>query len=219
MNEDYEAYWKIKRRNQKIIIGAVIVLLGMPILLISLRTAVVIYNAPSKIKNHDIQLESTWSVQDDSKLKNLIKSFKSKLDDFSNITWYTHKNFPLSFTGLSAVTNDQGHSYLISNFHSENWLFHTSIMVKIGDNIFESEDIPTYDKRNIHDNYTTIWETVSFTNDSLLFKMIAFNVGKKIKVRLNGQQYYHEYILNDKLKLAIRDTYDLGKLLERKGRK
>lgn len=102
--------------------------------------------------------------------------------------------------------------YFISNFYREDWIFHTRIKVKIGE--LSKQTSPVKGRREV----TTDGEIIEtnyygLDSDILILKWIADNYTKDIKVRFYGKDYYDDFIVSMDQKLAIKETYDLYKLL------
>jgi hypothetical protein len=159
------------------------------------------------------------------RLIDLKKNFKYKVDEFTNEGWYTHKNMTdkvdnLGRKYLTTHIHSSGYIYLEDQYHSSDWIFHTRIKVKIGDNIYESVDIPTFDKLNKSDNYgSSVWENISYTDnrDNGIIKAIAECGDKPVKVRFIGPQYYSDFTLSNRDKQTIKDSYELSNLIQKVG--
>jgi hypothetical protein len=156
----------------------------------------------------------------------LKKNFIFKKDEFKGGGWYTHRNQTINANYnrkcLYTHVNTMGYIYLEDQFHSDDWIFHTSIDVKIGDKVYRSSKIETYDKNNNTQNSGySVWENISYINgkDNGIIKAIAENTDKEIKVRFNGKQYHSDMILSRKDKLGIKESYELSELIKKVGNK
>lgn len=186
-----------------------------------------------KQKNDSIQKAREDSIakvnaiqldEDKKRLAVLKKNFEYKEDEFNKIGWYTHKNQTVdnSWNRKCLIThvNSNGYIYLEDQYYSEDWIFHTRIEVKIGDNIYKSEDVPTYSKYNRTQNSSrSVWENVSYTSgkDNGIIKAIAESGDKPVKVRFIGREYYSDFTLSNKDKQAIKDSYELSNLIKKIG--
>lgn len=102
-----------------------------------------------------------------------------------------------------------------SNYSSSDWIFHTSIYVLIGDRKLTSPTVETYNENNKTDhNGGRVWEIVTYDNTNIL-EEIALNTNEKIKVRFNGREYYDDVTLSSKDKQALKDCYDLAKIISK----
>lgn len=148
----------------------------------------------------------------------LKKKFKSKKDEFNNVEWFTHKNQVglCCRNYLMAHVNLNGFMYLEDQYYSSDWIFHTSIQVKIGNKVYNSYTVETYSKNNRTDNSGgSVWENIDYIDgDNGIIKAIADNYDKEIKVRFNGREYYHDFTLPKSDKEAIKDSYRLYYLLQ-----
>lgn len=172
------------------------------------------------------------------KLKLLKAKFTFSKDEFKDIGWYTHRNESreeqetIRTPGYPAVTlkkywfegshlatrvNSKGYIYLKSYYWGRDWLFHTRVRVKIGDSVLTSDTIPSYSDDNIRESSGgKVWETIHFTRGrgNGILEAIANNVEKVIKVRFEGDKYYDDMTLSQGDKEAIRDSWELSKLIK-----
>lgn len=139
-------------------------------------------------------------------------------DEFKNITFYQHKstgkNWPNRKT-IYAECNSKGFYYLRSNYYSDDWLFHSRIQVKIGDQVIESEDIPSYSEGSRTENEGgNIWENVTYHElGQAIVAAIAKDPGQRVVVRFIGREYHHDETLTASSKNAIKDIYDLARTI------
>lgn len=178
-----------------------------------------------KAKEDSIAKVNAAQLEENKKrLAVLKKNFKYKEDEFNKTGWYTHKNQTVDNSWnrkcLKAHVNSNGYIYLEDQYYSEDWIFHSRIEVKIGDNIYKSEDVPTYSEDNKTENSSgSVWENVSYTGDkdNGIIKAIAESVDKPVKVRFIGREYYSDFTLSNKDKQAIKDSYELSNLIKKIG--
>jgi len=151
------------------------------------------------------------------KIEKLKRKFTYKKDEFQDVGFYTHKRWGKYWPNRKTLTsgvNSTGYVWLNSNYSDDDWLFHTSIHVLIGDRKLTSPTVETYSKNNKTDNDGgRIWEVVTYDNTDIL-REIAENIDKKIKVRFNGREFYNDATLTSGDKQALKDCYELGKLLK-----
>ena len=89
--------------------------------------------------------------EQENKLNSIIANFEINKDDFKKITWYKHKHFSskkYNETYLQTPVNNKGYIYLVSCYYGEDWLFHEKLLIKIGENVFESPRVPTYSENH-----------------------------------------------------------------------
>lgn len=150
-------------------------------------------------------------------LERLKRKFIYKKDDFQDIGFYTHKRWGRYWPNRKTLTsgvNSSGYAWLRSNYSADDWLFHTSVHVLIGERKLTSQTVPTYSEKNKTDNDGgRIWEVVTYNNTNIL-REIAENTDKKIRVRFNGSEFYDDVTLSSGDKQALKDCYELGKLLK-----
>ena len=151
------------------------------------------------------------------KFENLKKKFSYKKDEFQDIGFYSHKTWGKYWPNRKTLTsgvNSSGYAWLRSNYSASDWIFHTSIYVLIDDKKLTSPIVETYNENNItkHDG-GRIWEVVTYDNTNIL-QEIAMNTDKTIKVRFNGTEFYDDITLSSKDKKALKDCYDLAKMIK-----
>ena len=177
-----------------------------------------IYQAKSTQLKENAEIEREEKlVESRKKLENLKHKFTYKKDEFQDIGFYTHKRWgnywPNSKTLTSGV-NSSGFAWLRSNYSADDWLFHTSVHVLIGDKKLTSPTVETFNKNNKTDNSGgRIWEVVTYDNTEIL-KEIAQNTDKTIKIRFNGREFYNDAILSSADKQALKDCYELAELIK-----
>lgn len=150
-------------------------------------------------------------------LKSILKNFDMKIDNFDGDTLYIHKTFNVNKTWnktyleLCIINRTL---ILTSHYYGNSWIFHTKIKVKIGDNIYMSNEIPIYSDNNIrHNSSGSVWELLYFGNSPIINAIYQSKPDEKIQIRLIGE-YYEDYILSDVHCNAIKDTYKLNQFLK-----
>lgn len=164
------------------------------------------------------QMDSLRIDSLNKRLTVLEKKFIKNIDEFDKTGWYTHKTWKKNIlrSYLSATVFTSGRSYLESNYHGEDWVFHTYLSVLIEDTTYRTAEVPSYSDLNRRDHYHgTVTEQISFSGgkDKGIYKMIAENYNKTIKVRFFGKSY-EQITLSKKDKLAIKDSYELKTILK-----
>ncbi len=101
----------------------------------------------------------------------------------------------------------------ISNYYGDSWLFHSYMKIKIGD--IKKLTSQVEGTRNVL-NGEDIFETNYYdsASDIQICKWMVENYTKEIFVRLCGKDYYQDINLSDRIKIAIKETYELYKLLQ-----
>lgn len=152
-----------------------------------------------------------------SKISRLKSKFTYKKDEFQDVGFYTHKRWGKYWPNRKTLTsgvNSTGYAWLRSNYSADDWLFHTSITVLIGDQKYKSPVVETYDKNNRTDNDGgRIWEVVTYDDQEIL-SAVSENTNSTIKVRFHGREFYDDITLSAGDKRAIKDCYDLANLLK-----
>ena len=175
----------------------------------------------NKIDQEEFQLRKESLVQLKKEFEKLKNKFTYKYDDFKGGGFYTHKTFgkykPRRKTLTSGV-NSEGYYWLRSNYYSNDWLFHHTIQVLIGEMKYTSEKVESYENNNIHDNSGgKVYEQITF-NDISILKQIAQNTDQKIKIRFIGDKYHDDATLSSKDKQALKDCYELGEIIKKMNR-
>lgn len=170
-------------------------------------------------KTDSIKAANTFDASEAARLAELEAKFKIKGDEFSEVKWYEHKQYPSKvFRGkyLTASVNTSGYCYLSSIYMADDWVFHKSATIKVGNKIYETgEGQSTTD---VFDG-GAIYESVAYTNDADngALRGIAMSGGEPIKVRLHGK-YYVDFDLSKASRTLIQDSYELGELIKARNR-
>lgn len=173
------------------------------------------------IEQSKVKLDANAIAELTTKLNDLKSHFEYTGDEFDKIGWYQHKSQTVdnSFNRKCLIihVNSKGNYYLEDQFYSEDWIFHTSIKVKVGDQIFESAKIETYNPNNKTQNGGQhVWESINYLDggDNGIIEAIAQNVDSVVTVRFNGRQYYSDFTLQMKDKKAIKEGFELSELIK-----
>lgn len=157
---------------------------------------------------------------DKARLAELKTKFNYKYDEFEKKGWYEAKSQVATNTFNSQVlelmVNNAGYAYLQDRYYGDDWLFHTHVEVKIGDAIYKSDDIPSYDENNSSWNSGgSVWESISYTagRDNGIIKAIAESGDQVVKVRFAGGQSVKDFTLTKRDQQAIKDAYELSNLI------
>lgn len=149
--------------------------------------------------------------------KSLLNNFIYEKDDFQEVAFFYHKRWGKRWPRRKTITAtaiDNGQYLLASNYFNEDWLFHTSVSMIIGDEKYNSPIVPRYHKDNRTEVVSGgVWEVVVYRNDQFL-KKIAESQNEEIKLRFNGDQYYSDQNLNKGDLNALKDVYSLILLLK-----
>lgn len=153
-----------------------------------------------------------------SEISSLSKKFNYEKDEFDDIGFYKHKSYGKYWQNTTTLTcglNSTGYIYLKSNYFGDDWLFHTSVSVKIDEKVHNTANVAKHS-----DNYRTdidggnLWEVITYDKEDYIIRKIAENTDKEIKVRFNGSKYHKDITLNSKYKNAIKESYELSQLIK-----
>lgn len=167
-----------------------------------------------KIMIDSIRLEE---IENSKKTIDQLKSkFYYNYDEFKEVGFYKHKRWPKdhwpTYTTLTAGCNSNGYLWVQSNFHGNDWIMHTNLIISNGESKVFSESIETYNKnhRTEVSNDASIYENVTFADSPQLLLSLNNNLDRSIKIRLQGSQYHHDYTLNKKDHQALSETYQFA---------
>jgi len=161
---------------------------------------------------------------DKNRLVELKNKFNYDYDEFEKIGWYENKTQVVANTFnkkmLRVRVNNKGYAYLEDQYYGDNWIFHTRVVVKIGDTIYTSDDIPSYDSAN-HTNNSggSVWERISYSGgrDNGIIEAIAKSGDASVLVRFAGDQGVSDFTLAARDQQAIKDAYELSNLIKKIG--
>lgn len=184
--------------------------------LLEQRTADSIYQAKALIEQG--VSDSLNQVKKQKEFNQLVKNFIEVKDEFKDLSFYYHRNWGKNWLNrktLTAYVNSNGYRFLKSNYHDDDWIFHSSVSVKIGDDMYTSSTVPRYEDNNVTKaTGGGVYEIVTYTRENNIIEKIGLNTDKKIKVRFQGDQFHHDVSLWKTDKEAMRDVYRLGYLLK-----
>jgi hypothetical protein len=161
---------------------------------------------------------------DKKQLADLKTKFNYDYDEFEKKGWYEAKTQVVANTFdkkmLRVRVNNVGYAYLEDQYYGDDWIFHTHVEVKIGDAVYKSEDIASYDPNNSrHNSSGSVWEAISYTGgkDNGIIKAIAESGDAPIKVRFTGGEGVSDFTLAKRDQQAIKDAYQLSNLIKSTG--
>lgn len=134
---------------------------------------------------------------------NLVKS----TDEIKGVTWISHKSVPVLDNYMSlyfGVKDGSANTYPLRmkfNYHADSWLFVQSVTIKADDQVFDLGKID-FERDNAAGS---IWEW----SDSRVSDMVMLNKilsAKKVVIRYDGRQYYHDFVLPESQKKAMKET-------------
>lgn len=155
------------------------------------------------------------SMSKEKQKDSLTQLFIIRKDDYSNLTFFNHKHWGSKWPAHSTIyayLNSGKDIYLVSNFYSSDWIFHTRVKVLIDGRAYDTDEVPSYNPSNITQNGgRDVWENVTYPpgNSKHIIKEIASNTDKRISVRFEGKQHEQEIVLSDQDKTAFKDVYTL----------
>ena len=170
----------------------------------------------------DLQGFAIWTDARLNKMAASVLALKGKFlyneDEFNKVAFYKHRNWKGKQgirTGIFATVRNDGSIYLSSGYSADDWLFHEMVSVIVGDVVYDSELVPSYDSRNRRYNGGgRVFESVMYENDGGIMKAIAkASASDVVKVRLTGDKYRHDFVLSAGDKEAFRDCLALADFL------
>lgn len=154
------------------------------------------------------QLEAAKIAEESRKaLARLDANLIKRTDEIKGITWISHKSVPQLDNYMSlyfGVEEGSAAGYPLRmkfNYYADNWLFVQSVTIKADDQVF---DLGKIDFERDH-TAGSIWEWSDSRLDDMgmLNKIIS---AKKVVIRYDGRQYYHDFVLPESQKTALRET-------------
>ena len=217
---------KIFSTRQRKLVGAFVLLLLLVIIIPALGGK----KSPSSGSSKTSQVAAPAPVDpavleaDKKTLADLKTKFKYTYDEFEKKGWYEAKTQNVDNTWnkqvLKVYVNNVGYAYLSDQYYGESWIFHTRVEVKIGDTVYKSDDIPTYDSDNsTHNSGGSVWESLSYTGgrDNGIIKAIAESGDAAVLVRFTSDQGQKDFTLAKRDQEAIKDAYELSNLIIKVG--
>lgn len=139
-------------------------------------------------------------------LARLDKSLKKNTDEIKGITWVSHKSIPTLDTYMSLYFGLEGENSRVMplrlklQYHSDSWLFVQSVTIKADDQTFQLGSLD-FERDN---GYGGIWEwSDTIAENKAMLRKIAD--AKKVTIRFDGKQYYHDFSLPESQKQAIKE--------------
>jgi len=151
-----------------------------------------------------------------------IAGYNVKKDEFLNYKSYVNleRNFAFITRLFSKVID--GTMFLHASYYDEDWLFMNHVYILVGGKSYDSRIFANYDEDVQREVVSDgVYEEIllcSGSNSSLI-RVIAQNTDKVIKVRYYGNKYYHDYVLDEYLKMTIADDYWLSLYLNSPNKK
>lgn len=164
---------------------------------------------------------------DAAKLPVLKKRFVFRPDEIRGGGSYWHVNqapdYLRNHCCLHAAVGSSGNCYLATHYAGDDWIFHTKLTVRIRDQVMESAEVPTYSKMNMqHNSGGTVWESILLVDGSdngILSAIAEADNSVPIVVRFEGDQHQKTFRLADRDRAAIKDSYELARILEGRPRR
>lgn len=156
------------------------------------------------------------AVKNKEKAKAMLGGFRSKVDEFNDVTYYFHKtstkyNNRNAFYCYFAMDNDGNISplRLRVQYYADDWLFIERCEILADKDKFVYSP-GTFDR----DNDTKIWETNdSPVNDITMLMLEAMSESKTVKIRFIGNQYYKDKTLSATQLKALKEVLFVYKSL------
>lgn len=150
----------------------------------------------------------------DKELNISLSRMIKKFDEVKQITFYRHTHTPQYVNDWTSVdlTFSVDKTPYIPNlsfkFVSNDWLFIDAITIKTDKNTYNKDKIEIErDSGTRSSGEVGIWEWASYKVDEDELRMLLDMISsKKTIIRFNGSKYYHDYVLTENNKLAIRDS-------------
>ncbi|MCP6691325.1 hypothetical protein [Pseudomonas donghuensis] len=139
-------------------------------------------------------------------IEKLDKSLKKDTDEIKGVTWISHKSEPVLANYMSlyfGVKDGTASAYPLRmkfNYYADSWLFVETVTIKADDQVFNLNKMD-FERDNAAGR---IWEW----SDSKVEDMAMLNKilsAKKVVVRYDGRQYYHDFVLPESQKSAMRE--------------
>ncbi len=187
--------------------------------------AVYSINAAKNLKNeiswdilqkNEIELDSVKTL-----ISDLEKNFTKEKTEFDRYTQYNHKkqNFERRWdeSYIKIHLDERGELYISSNYHGKEWLDHTGMRVYDGPDQAKTEKVALDSPDNHRSDFMEVkWEKVTYRDgkDNGVIEFIANNTQRHLKAVFLGERYFY-IILEDYDKKAVKDAFELSKLIKR----
>ncbi|WP_458373041.1 hypothetical protein [Pseudomonas laurylsulfatiphila] len=153
------------------------------------------------------QLEAAKAAEQQRQtLARLDANLRKNTDEIKGVTWISHKSEPVLDNYMSlyfGTKNGSASAYPLRmkfNYFADSWLFVQSVTIKADDRVFNLDKMD-FERDN---GSGSIWEwSDSKVEDmAMLNKIIA---AKKVVIRYDGRQYYHDFVLPEAQKNAMKE--------------
>ena len=156
-------------------------------------------------------IKKAKKLKNDSIITSLQSKFRSKKDDFYELTRITHKTFPYSLqsTGIQIYFQRDNKDSSVSNlrfriqYYGEDWLFIRFVVFNIDGK--EVTYIPDVVKR---DNYTSVWEWCDESADHVVGLINKISKAKSIKMMFVGSEGRIVRTMSQQSIKAFKETLD-----------
>lgn len=152
---------------------------------------------------------------DSAKIKELVKSFRQKKDEYSNNdkTWYKPKSAPVYINAngiycyFSTENGVPGNLRFTVQYYAGDWLFFRSVRFSIDGKAYEYFPLKT-ETDNGDGGYIWEWfdESLGDADKDLIY---ALANAKSAKMKLDGRQYYREKNISQEQLNSIKKTLEL----------
>jgi hypothetical protein len=153
------------------------------------------------------QLEAAKAAEEQRKaFARLDQNLTKETDEVKGITWVSHKSVPVlaNYMTLYFGTKDGSvGSYPLRmkfNYYADDWLFVKTVTVKADEEVYNLEKMD-FERDNAAGSIWE-WSDSPVQNMTMINKILA---AKKVVVRYNGRQYYHDFVLPESQKMAMKD--------------
>ncbi|MGE1156916.1 hypothetical protein [Pseudomonas kitaguniensis] len=154
------------------------------------------------------QLEAAKVAEENRKtLARLDANLIKRTDEIKGVTWISHKAVPALDNYMSlyfGVKDGSAAAYPLRmkfNYYADSWLFVQSVTIKADDQVFDLGKID-FERDNAAGS---IWEwSDSRASDMAMLNKILS--AKKVVIRYDGRQYYHDFVLPESQKTAMKET-------------
>lgn len=140
-------------------------------------------------------------------------------DEFKGVTRYFDKSSPkyVDINGFYAyvIQPSEGTPFMLLNiqYADDDWLFIEGYTILVDGQRFEIRE-EEYGEIKTDNGYGGIWEWLTRVVGPDELKMIeAMKDGKEVKIRYNGKDYYHDDVITETQKKALRNVYNLYQAL------
>lgn len=146
-----------------------------------------------------------------------VSHMRKKVDDVKNITFYHHQNSPQYSSSRNAISIYYASSSgqiniprLKIQYVGSDWLFIESYIIKADDAPYTLT--PQYgeverDSGTITNDEVGVWEWCDTSMDQQdVPTILAIINSKKTVIRFNGKQYYHDYVVTQQDKIALKES-------------